>query len=117
MYILIQKWEARQINEWEIIWCLKILFFLYSYVVPLEYYYVLLTKPFMVILDMNILRAATKKVEEEKSIVGDNDNQALPHDNQMPQVDEVTMGDLVPVAPLQWLMDLQGKIFSLWHKT
>ncbi|TMW98660.1 hypothetical protein EJD97_003682 [Solanum chilense] len=42
---------------------------------------------------------AARSAEESIANVGDNDNQAPPQDNQVPLLEEVAMGDQVPVVP------------------
>ena len=43
----------------------KILIFLYSYVMPLDSYYVFSAKTCIVVIGMNTLRESTRKAEEE----------------------------------------------------
>ena len=48
---------------------------------------------------MNTRRETVRMDEEEMANVGANDNQVPPQDNKVPPLEEVAMGDRVPVVP------------------
>ena len=66
---------------------------------PLEYYYVISPKPYIMVKGMNTRRATTRRAEEGIANVGANDNKAPPQDNQVPPLKEVALGNHVPVVP------------------
>ena len=66
---------------------------------PLESYYVLSPKFYIVVIGMNTQRESTRRAKEGIANVGAHDNQSPPQDNQGPPLEEVDMGDQVPVVP------------------
>ena len=50
--------------------CLETLIFLYSSIMPQDYYYVLSPKHCIVVIGMNTQRAAARRAEEEMTNVG-----------------------------------------------
>ena len=67
---------------------------------PLEYYYVISPKPYIMVIGMNTRRATTRRAEEGIATVGAIDNKAPPQDNQVPPFENVGMGDQILVVPL-----------------
>ena len=56
-------------------------------------------KPYIVVIGMNTKREASRRDEEGIAYMGANDNKCLPQDNQLPILEEIAMGDQLPVVP------------------
>ena len=73
---------------------------------PLESCYVLLSKPYIMVIGMNTQRAATRRTQELIKNVG-------AHNNQVPPLQEVSMADQHPVVPPPIIDGEKSKHFSV----